>query len=269
MYYKKYCIILLLLCSIGIYPLFSKFVWPIAHKNITTVETRIVDEHIFIAVKGKGSVVAISAGKILHIRNQQENGLPSMISLLTKNALLITYLYVQSNVHIGQEVLAGEPIGYFREDETLLIRAYDINTQLDIDILSILPYIKRSIVIKLEDMTFHVEDDKTDVIEQYEIGRRIKSGNARVELLLRITDKRSDGAILPESLVLQVKKEQFVFQKDDIWFSDGQHKILPDGRILIVMPDVLIPRGYFDIRFTVKTPLGGIRRFKFNVFGFR
>lgn len=273
MYFKKHYIILflrlLLLCSGGIYPLFANFVWPLPSDKIDSIETKIIDNHIFLSIQGTDAIVAISDGIIVHIRKEQENGLPSMISMLTKDALLISYVYIDTDVHIGQKVLTGETIGYYNDTNSLLIKAYDITMQLDIDILSILPYIKRPIRIKLQEMAFYVENEQIDTIERYDIGRRIKSGNAKVEVVLYIADRYAVGTILPDSVSLQVKQETYLFQKYDIWDSASQHMVLPDGNIKIIMPDVYIPRGYFDIRMIVKTPLGGVRRFKFNVFGFR
>lgn len=246
---------------------YAEYKWPVSEDTTSSLFTKFIDNKEYLIFEGEGKIFSISDGTVLFTRKKNlHTGLPNLVEIITERGLLISYLFIDFNVNIGDKIHAGDVIGSFREGNEFFLRINDTNLGRDVDPFTILPELDRWVVIKLQSMTFTTENIFTNETEVINIGRIIKGGESKIELIISAKDRSSHGYIIPKTVWIDIAEESFIVTMDDLLSQSENYTILPSGMIKIILPSVDIPYGYFDIFITVKTPLQGMRILRFNTF---
>lgn len=280
---KSY-LFLKLIVIINFFPVVAngQYIWPVNPDDIDTISSEYQADIISAVLGVEGNIFSVTSGRVLLVRETGAiYGLPGIIVLRTDDNILITYLYTNPEVDIGDKVYAGDVLGSVQLNNTLYFCMYDVAYDRYIDPFFVLPNLKRDIKILLTHMLFIYENP----LQTISLNKHIRSGSAKIALELHITDSKSKGMIMPETIWINIGDEELQLTKDQLsqqivnassYLFDSEtvdtlqnshtNNQEEEQKLTFIVPHVEIPIGYFDILIRINTVFGGNRTIRFNVF---
>ena len=257
----KHIIVFVLLISL-VFPVYSQYIWPVKDTKVLESVFTVFDGDVICTMLGiTDTVLSMSEGTVQVVRDHMSEGLPSMIIIKHSDNILAKYLYIDPHVRIGEKVQRGDHIGDSLQDE-VCISLYDQTFSRRIDPLLVLPELDRYILISRKDIIFNYKDHKVSI----NTSRRIDSGSTTIQLLFTVRDRNSNGYIMPYHVEVSIGAQQFFITREQIVSSEFDSTYNRNGVIEVVLSNIVLPKGYFDIVSRVVTPLSGDRTFRTNVF---